>query len=701
MRYRHGIILAAGSLCSAGVLAQSFNIDLNTTSGAGAGAPASSFAGAAQQPGTWNAVPMTGAQTVSLVGLNGLPTSVTLMKPTVGSAANTFTAATGEFAKLMDDGLMLTSAQGNTMTLAINNLSAGKYIVYTYGFDVGTGPASLITNNVSHGIDTQQVDGKVLNNDMMPGTAFTVHGTDVIPGTSIVLVIARNTPGDPSTKAGISGIQIRKLATSERILLHANKISSSAQDGATWGSGYRELHSALSVAQRAGGSSFEIWARQGFYRPTTGTDRNATFTIPSGLRIYGGFAGTETTLAQRAFPAFFITAMDGSIGSSAATDNSYTVVDAGNTSSSTLIDGFTISNGYNNNSGNGGGVRIFNGQAVFRNCKFLSNVATNSGGAAWLSAAQPKFVNCLFYNNDCNNGSGGAVAANSGGRLGLYNVQIIGNHAGGEGGGVYLNNTPADIHNTLFSGNTAAFNSGALHCSSEAADADIRFSTFSANACANGAGGIALSGGADVTLRSSILWGNIGSVGNSTEHQQLSLSIGGSSTYDMTHTTLEGLSSYNGLNCSGVNPGFIDFNGPDNVLGTTDDNCRLQAGSPCIDAGSVFEIPADVGDIDEDNNTIEALPIDLDKKLRRVESAVYHNNNGSGSVPFVDRGAYEFVPLCPGDTNGDAMVNFVDLNAVLSNFGQSGFGLVGDLNGDNVVNFLDLNLVLSNFGLNC
>ncbi|MBX3351816.1 MAG: hypothetical protein KF684_02685 [Phycisphaeraceae bacterium] len=56
---------------------------------------------------------------------------------------------------------------------------------------------------------------------------------------------------------------------------------------------------------------------------------------------------------------------------------------------------------------------------------------------------------------------------------------------------------------------------------------------------------------------------------------------------------------------------------------------------------------------------------------------------------------------CPGDSNGDGVVNFADLNAVLSDFGQSGMGLPGDVNGDGVVNFQDLNLVLSNFGATC
>ncbi len=56
---------------------------------------------------------------------------------------------------------------------------------------------------------------------------------------------------------------------------------------------------------------------------------------------------------------------------------------------------------------------------------------------------------------------------------------------------------------------------------------------------------------------------------------------------------------------------------------------------------------------------------------------------------------------CPGDTNGDNIVNFADLNAVLSTFGQTGSGLAGDVNGDGVVNFVDLNIVLSNFGMVC
>lgn len=56
---------------------------------------------------------------------------------------------------------------------------------------------------------------------------------------------------------------------------------------------------------------------------------------------------------------------------------------------------------------------------------------------------------------------------------------------------------------------------------------------------------------------------------------------------------------------------------------------------------------------------------------------------------------------CDGDTNGDNLVNFTDLNAVLAEFGLTGDGLAGDVNDDDVVNFTDLNIVLANFGNMC
>ncbi len=77
-------------------------------------------------------------------------------------------------------------------------------------------------------------------------------------------------------------------------------------------------------------------------------------------------------------------------------------------------------------------------------------------------------------------------------------------------------------------------------------------------------------------------------------------------------------------------------------------------------------------------------------------------SNADGSDTLV--GSFEVLAGmvdCPGDTNGDNIVNFTDLNTVLAQFGQSGMGLAGDVNDDDIVNFTDLNIVLANFGLDC
>lgn len=56
---------------------------------------------------------------------------------------------------------------------------------------------------------------------------------------------------------------------------------------------------------------------------------------------------------------------------------------------------------------------------------------------------------------------------------------------------------------------------------------------------------------------------------------------------------------------------------------------------------------------------------------------------------------------CGGDANGDRVVDFLDLNIVVSQYGAVGVGIEADFNADGVVDFLDLNILLANFGLNC
>jgi hypothetical protein len=77
-----------------------------------------------------------------------------------------------------------------------------------------------------------------------------------------------------------------------------------------------------------------------------------------------------------------------------------------------------------------------------------------------------------------------------------------------------------------------------------------------------------------------------------------------------------------------ANPLFVDAAGADGIAGSTDDNLRLQAGSPAIDTGNNALIPADLTDENHNNDLSEPAPFDLDGNLRLDGAAV-------------DLGAYE------------------------------------------------------------
>ncbi len=66
-------------------------------------------------------------------------------------------------------------------------------------------------------------------------------------------------------------------------------------------------------------------------------------------------------------------------------------------SNSSILEGFTITNGYH---GYGGAISIMDAEPIIRNCIFLSNQSERSGGAIAIAAfVSPLFINCTFYGN--------------------------------------------------------------------------------------------------------------------------------------------------------------------------------------------------------------------------------------------------------------------------------------------------------------
>ena len=89
-------------------------------------------------------------------------------------------------------------------------------------------------------------------------------------------------------------VSVMKYDTVFGPLCYVNHAANGGNNGTSWADAYTDLQSAMGNA-----SCTEIWVAAGTYKPTTGTDRNATFSLISGVEIYGGFAGTESVRDER------------------------------------------------------------------------------------------------------------------------------------------------------------------------------------------------------------------------------------------------------------------------------------------------------------------------------------------------------------------------------------------------------------------
>jgi hypothetical protein len=181
--------------------------------------------------------------------------------------------------------------------------------------------------------------------------------------------------------------------------------STGSNNGTSWANAYTSLQPALEAAT----SGKQIWVARGTYKPTTGTDRSVSFQMKSGVKVYGGFAGTETSVSQRSnFKKGEAneTILSGDIGTAGdSTDNCYHVIFNSEISNTALLDGFTITAGQADNysvddvtHGGGGGVYNYKSSLVITNCHFNSNYAY-FGGAIINREGSPTFSDCVFTDN--------------------------------------------------------------------------------------------------------------------------------------------------------------------------------------------------------------------------------------------------------------------------------------------------------------
>ena len=246
---------------------------------------------------------------------------------------------------------------------------------------------------------------------------------------------------------------------------YVNNAIATSGNGTSWATAFRTLPEALDLIANscAYASVTEVWVANGTYYPTATTNRNLSFTVPSGVKLYGGFAGTETAITQRINfgAAAGGTILSGNIGASNDIyDNSYTVVTFFNVANTTSLDGFTIRDAYNNNSGYGGGIYAI-GAPTISNCIIANNYADNSGGGIYSQSTtqSPSVINCVIANNRAAYSVGGAIYtdAASSPSITIINTTISGNTTNSYGSGLFNYDKGAIVSNTIIWGNNPQY----------------------------------------------------------------------------------------------------------------------------------------------------------------------------------------------------------------------------------------------------
>jgi len=239
--------------------------------------------------------------------------------------------------------------------------------------------------------------------------------------------------------------------------LYVNDDASGNNDGTSWANAYLDLQSALTSAT----SGDDIWVAAGTYVPTTDTDRTATFQLKSGVAIYGGFAGTESTVSERDW-ATNTAILSGDIGAQGDdTDNSYHILtgsdsaamqhqggamynDAGTPTLKNLI--FTD----NFSQGNGAAMANWNGSDLtLSNATFSNNQAKGYAGAVFNKKSSPTLTDVTFESNRASV-SGGGMYNQSQSSPTLTNVVFRGNRAYWAGAMINEYSSHAILNNVLF-----------------------------------------------------------------------------------------------------------------------------------------------------------------------------------------------------------------------------------------------------------
>lgn len=404
--------------------------------------------------------------------------------------------------------------------------------------------------------------------------------------------------------------------------VYVDGTASGLDNGSSWANAYQDLQTALQTAIQGD----VIWVAIGIYTPTNNSNRDSTFDLRNQVNLLGGFLGNETAASQR--NPSNRTVLSGNIGNpNDPTDNSKHLCWVSNSNVRMTLDGFVVEDGYSENS-SGAAIYTHDGFITFINCVFRNNFSAwggaicsttssmdyidcvfekNSGiyGGAYQSwgGTSDRFFNCDFIENSSVQ-TGGAITAQLRSDLTLENCRFYGNEAE-EGGAIYIEHQgKITCMNNIFNGNHA--NMGAAIFVADTSTFNAYNSVIVQNRADCEGGGIFLGYG-EASLYNSILRDNIANMNHPN--------IGGdTSTLNFGNCNLEQMRPGQG-NMTG-NPLFVDPDGPDNIPGNMDDDFHFLQGAPGLNSGDSLAMPLDRFDRNNNGDTTELFPFDLELNPR-------------------------------------------------------------------------------------
>jgi hypothetical protein len=446
-------------------------------------------------------------------------------------------------------------------------------------------------------------------------------------------------------------------AASAGILYVDADLTSGAGDGSSWADAFQGPHG-LQAALAAAASGDQVFVAQGTYLPSATGARGASFTLESGVEVYGSFLGTETTPAERppfgTAPSVLSGDLAGDDGLGQTGENSFQVVDAAGADSSAVLDGFEVRGGNADGNGNNNrGAGIYCGAAgsdpTVRNARFLGNACTFGGGAGYVNASAPSFTDCTFEDND--GGSfGGAFDIATAGAVRFDRCLFARNTADRAGALEVFATTGVVVSNSAFHANvaTGTAGGGAIWVGSGGSTSFANCSVVANSATVASSGGLRAQGAAAVVV-GSIFWDNSGAGGAQGSANQVT------SGASVSYSIVEG--GFAGTGNSGLDPLLADPLGGD---------LTLLPGSPAVDAGDNAGVPA-------------GAVLDLALAPRFADDPSVPDT-GAGTAPLVDMGALERQPAavvyCTAGTSASGCQALLGASGTPSATAASGFTLL-------------------------